>query len=183
MPCALPAATGIGPDGTRSILACSVQFSVAETHWRKLLQSLRDRGMPGVELIVGDDHAGLKAARQAVMSRGAVAALPGSCASERHGARAEGHHADGGGQGPPSHLPRRRVSRGRTATPGDRCRSPEDGTPARHVARGGRPRGPRPADARRPPAATLIDQRFRTAHQGDRVTRASPCSSRTRRRS
>ena len=65
--CALLAAIGVGPDGKRSILGCSVQLSEAETHWRKFLQSLLDRGMHGVKLVVSDDHAGLKAARQAVM--------------------------------------------------------------------------------------------------------------------
>jgi putative transposase len=65
--CALLTAVGIGPDGKRSILRCSVQLSEAETHWRKFLQSLQDRGVHGVKLVVSDDHAGLKAARQAVM--------------------------------------------------------------------------------------------------------------------
>ena len=65
--CALLTAIGVGPDGKRSILGCSVQLSEAETHWRKFLQSLLDRGMHGVKLVVSDDHAGLKAARQAVM--------------------------------------------------------------------------------------------------------------------
>jgi putative transposase len=65
--CALLTAIGVGPDGKRSILGCSVQLSEAETHWRKFLQSLQDRGMHGVKLVVSDDHAGLKAARQAVM--------------------------------------------------------------------------------------------------------------------
>jgi putative transposase len=65
--CALLTAIGVGPDGKRSILGCSVQLSEAETHWRKFLQSLFDRGMHGVKLVVSDDHAGLKAARQAVM--------------------------------------------------------------------------------------------------------------------
>ena len=65
--CALLTAIGVGPDGKRSILGCSVQLSEAETHWRKFLQSLQDRGIHGVKLVVSDDHAGLKAARQAVM--------------------------------------------------------------------------------------------------------------------
>jgi transposase-like protein len=59
--------TGITPDGKRSILGCSVELSEAEHHWRKFLQSLLDRGMHGMKLVVSDDHAGLKAARQAVM--------------------------------------------------------------------------------------------------------------------
>ena len=68
VPCALLTAIGIGPDGKRSILGCSVQLSEAETHWRSFLQRLVDRGMRGIKLVVSDDHAGLKAARQAVLT-------------------------------------------------------------------------------------------------------------------
>ncbi len=68
VPCALLTAIGIGPDGKRSILGCSVQLSEAETHWRSFLQSLVDRGMRGIKLVVSDDHAKLKAARQAVLT-------------------------------------------------------------------------------------------------------------------
>ena len=35
-------------------------------HWRSFLQSLVARGLSGVQLIISDDHAGLKAARVAV---------------------------------------------------------------------------------------------------------------------
>ena len=66
--CALLTAIGIGTDGKRSVLGCSVQLSEAEPHWRKFLESLQKRGMHGVKLIVSDDHAGLRAARQAVMA-------------------------------------------------------------------------------------------------------------------
>ena len=57
VPCALLTAIGIGPDGKRSILGCSVQLSEAETHWRSFLQSLVDGGMRGIKLVVSDDHA------------------------------------------------------------------------------------------------------------------------------
>ena len=36
-------------------------------HWRALLESLQARGMRGVEYVVSDDHAGLRAARRAVL--------------------------------------------------------------------------------------------------------------------
>jgi putative transposase len=68
VPCALLAAIGIGPDRRRSILGCSVQLSEAETHWRKFLESLITHGIHGVKLVVSDDHAGLKTARQAVLA-------------------------------------------------------------------------------------------------------------------
>ena len=66
--CALLTAIGIGPDGKRSVLGCSVQLSEAEPHWRKFLESLLKRGMHGVRLVVSDDHSGLRAARQATLA-------------------------------------------------------------------------------------------------------------------
>ncbi len=64
--CAVLTAIGILPDGRRSILGVSVLLSEAEVHWRNFLQSLRDRGLHGVRLIVSDNHAGLGAAREAL---------------------------------------------------------------------------------------------------------------------
>lgn len=61
--CAVLLAVGITPEGKRSVLGVSVSLSEAEVHWRDFLASLQDRGLHGVELIVSDDHAGLKAAR------------------------------------------------------------------------------------------------------------------------
>jgi len=58
-------AVGITPEGKRSILGVSVSLSEAEVHWRDFLGSLQARGLHGVLCIVSDDHAGLKAARQA----------------------------------------------------------------------------------------------------------------------
>jgi putative transposase len=59
-------AAGVGLDGNRQVLGVSVSLSEAEIHWRSFLQSLVARGLSGVQLIIADDHAGLKAARQAV---------------------------------------------------------------------------------------------------------------------
>jgi len=67
VPCALLTAIGVLPDGKRCVLGCSVALSEAEVHWRDFLQSLLDRGMHGVKLVVSDDHAGLKAARKAIL--------------------------------------------------------------------------------------------------------------------
>ncbi|MEO1767786.1 transposase [Thiobacter sp. AK1] len=41
--------------------------SEAEINWWRFLESLLSRGLKGVKLIVADDHAGLKAARRAVL--------------------------------------------------------------------------------------------------------------------
>jgi transposase-like protein len=65
--CAVLVAIGINPDGKRSILGVSVSLSEAEVHWREFLNSLTQRGLCGVTLITSDDHAGLKAARKAVL--------------------------------------------------------------------------------------------------------------------
>ena len=53
-------------DERRHLLGVSVELSEAEVHWRSFLQPLVERGLRGVEYIVSDDHAGLKAARKAV---------------------------------------------------------------------------------------------------------------------
>lgn len=65
--CAVLLAIGITPEGKRSILGVSVSLSEAEVHWREFLTSLTERGMCGVRLITSDDHAGLGAARKAVL--------------------------------------------------------------------------------------------------------------------
>ena len=60
--CALLVAIGITPDGQRTVLGLSVSLSEAEVHWRDFLASLQARGLHGVQLVISDDHAGLKAA-------------------------------------------------------------------------------------------------------------------------
>jgi putative transposase len=59
-------ATGITPAGERQVLGVSVSLSEHESHWRAFLQSLKDRGLRGVQLIISDDHTGLGAARRMV---------------------------------------------------------------------------------------------------------------------
>jgi len=59
-------AVGLTSAGKRSIIGVSVSLSEAEVHWRQFLQSLVERGLRGVRLIISDAHPGLKAARQAV---------------------------------------------------------------------------------------------------------------------
>lgn len=59
-------AVGVAADGRRQILGVSVSLSEQEVHWRAFLQSLVKRGLQGVQLVISDDHAGLKAARTAV---------------------------------------------------------------------------------------------------------------------
>lgn len=60
-------ASGVGQGGKRQILGVSVSLSEAEVHWRAFLEDLVARGMQGLQLVVSDDHAGLRAARRAVL--------------------------------------------------------------------------------------------------------------------
>jgi transposase-like protein len=59
-------AIAVTPSGKREILGVSVSLSEHEVHWRAFLESLKKRGLGGVQLITSDDHAGLRAARLAV---------------------------------------------------------------------------------------------------------------------
>lgn len=59
-------AVGLTEEGKRTILGVSVALGEHEVHWRTFLQSLVERGLCGVELIISDAHAGLKEARRAI---------------------------------------------------------------------------------------------------------------------
>jgi putative transposase len=59
-------ASGVNTAGKREVLGVSVALSEQEVHWRTFLQSLVERGLRGVQLVISDAHAGLKAARLAV---------------------------------------------------------------------------------------------------------------------
>lgn len=63
---AVLSAVGVNRAGKREILGVSVSLSEHEVHWRTFLESLKQRGLAGVQLITSDDHAGLRAARVAV---------------------------------------------------------------------------------------------------------------------
>ena len=63
---AVLSAVGVNPQGKREILGVSVSLSEQETHWRTFLESLKQRGLGGVQLITSDNHGGLRAARKAV---------------------------------------------------------------------------------------------------------------------
>ena len=61
-------AVGVGGDGKRRVLGVSVSLSEAQEHWRNFLDSLLERGLTGVKLIISDDHAGMRKARQALFT-------------------------------------------------------------------------------------------------------------------
>ena len=60
-------ATGVLANGKRKVLGVSVSLSEQSQHWKAFLESLVRRGMRGVQLIISDDHSGLKAAREAIL--------------------------------------------------------------------------------------------------------------------
>ena len=59
-------AVGVQTSGHREVLGLSARLSEAEVHWRAFFEDRASRGLKGMELVVSDDHAGLKAARRAV---------------------------------------------------------------------------------------------------------------------
>ncbi len=58
-------AVGIDYEGKREILGVSVSLSEAGAHWRGVLQSMMERGMHGVTMIISDAHTGLRKALEA----------------------------------------------------------------------------------------------------------------------
>lgn len=60
-------AIGIDWDGRRQILAVEIANRESRSSWKDFLLGLRRRGLNGVELVVADDHAGLRAAIREVL--------------------------------------------------------------------------------------------------------------------
>ncbi|MCA1740586.1 MAG: IS256 family transposase [Actinobacteria bacterium] len=54
--------SGVRDDGLREILGVEVADTESEASYQQLFRSLKGRGLSGVELVVSDDHKGLKAA-------------------------------------------------------------------------------------------------------------------------
>jgi putative transposase len=54
--------SGVREDGFREILAVEVADTESEATYQEMFRSLKRRGLSGVELVVSDDHEGLKAA-------------------------------------------------------------------------------------------------------------------------
>jgi len=59
-------AIGINEKGEREILGISSKLSESEVHWRSFFEYLIKKGLSGVQLLISDDHAGMKAARRAI---------------------------------------------------------------------------------------------------------------------
>lgn len=59
---AVQIAIGINDEGRRQILAVELANRESQTSWKDVLLDLKSRGLRGVELVVSDDHPGLKRA-------------------------------------------------------------------------------------------------------------------------
>ena len=55
-------AIGVDWDGRRQVLAVELANRESRSSWREFLRELKARGLSGVEFVVADDHAGLRAA-------------------------------------------------------------------------------------------------------------------------
>jgi putative transposase len=64
---AVVVATSLAADGHREVLGFDVGDSEDGAFWTAFLRSLRTRGLSGVQLVISDAHAGLKAAIGAVL--------------------------------------------------------------------------------------------------------------------
>jgi len=64
-------AVGIDWDGRRQILCVEMANRESRSSWKEFLLGLRARGLHGVELVVADDHAGLRAAIREVLAEAA----------------------------------------------------------------------------------------------------------------
>lgn len=57
---AVQVAIGINSEGRRCVLGVGLANRESTSSWREFLQALKQRGLRGVELVVSDDHEGLK---------------------------------------------------------------------------------------------------------------------------
>ena len=64
-------AIGIDWDGRRQVLAVELANRESRSSWRDFLLGLKGRGLNGVEFVVADDHAGLRAALREVLPEAA----------------------------------------------------------------------------------------------------------------
>ena len=64
-------AIGINWDGRRCVLAIEMAHRESQSSWKDFLLDLRERGLGGVQLVVSDDHAGLKKAIREVLPEAA----------------------------------------------------------------------------------------------------------------
>ena len=79
---AVTVAVAVNDQGRREVLGVAIGASEAETFWTEFLRSLARRGLRGVQLVISDDHKGLKAAVTRILApHGSAAACtsPATC--------------------------------------------------------------------------------------------------------
>jgi hypothetical protein len=64
-------AIGIDLDGRRQVLGVEMANRESRSVWKDVLTTLKNRGLDGVEFVVADDHAGLRAAIREVLTQAA----------------------------------------------------------------------------------------------------------------
>jgi transposase-like protein len=67
----------------RTMLGVSISLSEAEVRWRDFFAQLQERGISAVRLLISDDHAGMKAAREAWFPSGPWQRCHSKCRSLR----------------------------------------------------------------------------------------------------
>ena len=64
---AVTVAVAVNDQGRREVLGMAIGASEAETFWTEFLRPLARRGLRGVQLVISDDHKGLKAAATRIL--------------------------------------------------------------------------------------------------------------------
>ena len=64
---AVTVAVAVNDQGRREVLGMAIGASEAETFWTEFLRGLTRRGLRGVQLVISDDHKGLKAAATRIL--------------------------------------------------------------------------------------------------------------------
>ena len=67
VPAAVTVAVAVNDQGRREVLGMAIGASEAETFWTEFLRGLTRRGLRGVQLVISDDHKGLKAAATRIL--------------------------------------------------------------------------------------------------------------------
>ena len=62
-------AIGINSEGRREVLGVEIATRESKTTWKEFLESLKGRGLKGVELVISDDHSGLKSSVEEIFTK------------------------------------------------------------------------------------------------------------------
>ena len=167
---AVVVATGVTASGDREVLGVDVGDTEDGAFWTAFLRSLRARGLGGVQLVISDQHLGLKAAIAVGVHRRRLAALPGALHAQRAGQGPQSLRRDGRRGDPHDLRSTRRRPRPRPARRDRHHARPQFPDVAAMLDR--RHRGP--ARVHRLPARALaqdlVDEPARAAQRRDQTT-------------